>query len=170
MGNFGYNYKIGKKAVDFYKDRFGKKVISAQKIKWIFNSGFFNGLLKFNEKADSDKLKNSKQGSPNNKAPLAYCPVMKTGKLIFYAYPFYNLDFFDKNIGMGMMTRAIKFAKENNFEYVYLGTIYTKSAIYKLQFEGLEYFDGIKWNTDIEKLKQKIRNKQNIKYKISEIV
>jgi hypothetical protein len=193
MAEFDYNYKIGKRAIDFYKERFGDKIISAQKIKWIFKSGFFNGLLTFHEQKSGQKVRsnhdkklspnispNSNDASPkkdrsneqnsSSMSNLGYCPVMKTSELIHYAYPFYDLDYFDKNIGMGMMTRTINYAKKHNFSYVYLGTVYTKSSKYKLQFEGLEFFDGTNWSSDMEKLKKTIQSQENLNYEITEVI
>jgi arginyl-tRNA--protein-N-Asp/Glu arginylyltransferase len=153
MSNFEYHYTLGKKAMEFYRNRFGEKILSARKAKWIFNSGFFNGVLIFKDQKET----------------VGHCPVMKTEKLIFYAYPFYNLAYLDKNIGMGMMTKTVNYAKENGYDYVYLGTVYTEESLYKMQFEGLEYSDGVKWSTDLDRVKEKIKKGENIKYKISEI-
>jgi arginyl-tRNA--protein-N-Asp/Glu arginylyltransferase len=54
---------------------------------------------------------------------------------------------------MSMMLRAIIWAKENNKKYVYLGSVKDEKAKYKLQFAGLEWFDGERWNDDLDELK-----------------
>jgi arginyl-tRNA--protein-N-Asp/Glu arginylyltransferase len=56
-----------------------------------------------------------------------------------------------------MMTKAIVWAKENNKKYIYLGSASRPTDTYKLQFEGLEWFDGKNWNADLDRLKQEIK-------------
>jgi len=51
------------------------------------------------------------------------------------------------------MLKAIIYAKEAGKKYVYLGSAKDAKAKYKLQFEGLEWFDGEKWKNDIDELK-----------------
>lgn len=142
LKNYEYNWEIGKFAQDYYLKRFGKKVISTNKIKWLFTSGQNNYVLVF-------KAKTKKVG---------FCPVFLNNNLLNYAYPFYDNDYYEKNIGIGMMLKTIIYAKENNLQYVYLGTCYSKDSMYKLQFEGLEWFNGYEWSSDIAKLKELINN------------
>jgi arginyl-tRNA--protein-N-Asp/Glu arginylyltransferase len=56
-------------------------------------------------------------------------------------------------MGLGMMTTAINFAKEQGLKYVYLGSLQRPGDTYKLQFEGLEWFDGKAWQTDLQSVK-----------------
>ena len=52
------------------------------------------------------------------------------------------------------MWRTIRWAKENNLDYVYLGTCYKKKALYKVRdHKGIEFFDGVRWNDNNELLK-----------------
>ena len=48
----------------------------------------------------------------------------------------------------------IQWAKENNKKFVYLGSLQRPTDTYKLQFEGIEWFDGKKWKTDLEEVKK----------------
>jgi arginyl-tRNA--protein-N-Asp/Glu arginylyltransferase len=144
LREFEYGWEIGKLAKDFYDKRFGKGTMSANKIKWLFTSGACSDVLEYK---DSGKT-------------IGYCLVNNTGQILHYAYPFYELEYFDKNAGMGMMLRAILHAKEEGLKYVYLGTCYTEESLYKTQFKGIEYFTGFSWSRDIEKLKELIREKQ----------
>jgi len=52
-----------------------------------------------------------------------------------------------------MMIRAIAHAKEKGLKYIYLGSLQRPGDTYKLQFEGLEWWDGTEWQTDTEPLK-----------------
>ena len=52
------------------------------------------------------------------------------------------------------MWRTIHWARENKFDYIYLGTCYKKKALYKVRdHKGIEFFDGVRWNEDVELLK-----------------
>jgi arginyl-tRNA--protein-N-Asp/Glu arginylyltransferase len=57
-------------------------------------------------------------------------------------------------MGLGMMTNTIMFAKDNGLKYVYLGSLQRPTDTYKLQFEGLEWFDGKTWKTNLEEVKK----------------
>jgi arginyl-tRNA--protein-N-Asp/Glu arginylyltransferase len=61
-------------------------------------------------------------------------------------------------MGLGMMTKAIQWAKENGLKYVYLGSLQRPTDTYKLQFSGLEWFDGKEWSTDLEKVKIELKH------------
>lgn len=141
LKEFKYDYTIGKLGKDFYKKRFKKGVMSAFRVKWLFVSGACTDVLIYKE----------------GKTVLGYCPIIRTKKLMHYAYPFYDTTYFKRNAGMGMMLRAILHAKESGLDYVYLGTCYTEESLYKTQFEGVEYFTGFEWSDDIDKLKSLIR-------------
>ena len=57
------------------------------------------------------------------------------------------------NVGLGMMLRAILYAKEHGKKYIYLGSATRPTDVYKLQFSGLEWFDGERWKNDLLTLK-----------------
>jgi len=149
VGNISYSnyhwgiHKLGK---DFYATKFGEKTFSAQKIKELItepDESNFNKLFVYTQKEDSKAL--------------GYVICFDNADLLHYCYPFYDLTSKIKNLGLGMMTKAIVWAKENNKKHIYLGSATRKTDTYKLQFDGLEWFDGKKWSTDLEKLKKEIK-------------
>ncbi len=91
--------------------------------------------------------------------PIGYCIAFETNELVHYCYPFYELAGairelpLPANTGLGMMLKAILYAKEQGKKYVYLGSAQRPSDTYKLQFSGLEWFDGKKWKQDLDELK-----------------
>jgi len=143
LDDFVYEYTIGKMGKDFYDKRFGKKVMSANKIKWLFTKGFPTHAAIYK---DGDRI-------------IGYCLLLKGENFIHYAYPFYDLDYFDRNAGMGMMLKIIQWSKENGLNYTYLGTCYSEKSLYKTQFKGCEYFTGWNWSSDIDDLKDLVRSK-----------
>lgn len=127
-----YNWQIHKIGKDFYTQKFGDKTFSAAKIKELLTTEHsFNFLLKYFHTNLAD--------------PVGYCICLKTERIMHYCYPFYDLNFSatHSNLGMGMMLKAVLFAKENSMEYIYLGSFTREQDKYKLQFKGTE-----KWDTD----------------------
>ncbi len=144
-----YSWEIGKMGKDFYETKFGEKTFSANKIKELmtdesksnFNEVFIYGLNQESE------IRN-----------VGYCVALETSEILHYCYPFYNLSPItyplNPNTGLGMMTRAILWAKENGKKYVYLGSAQRPTDTYKFQFAGAEWFDGKEWRSDVEELKK----------------
>jgi arginyl-tRNA--protein-N-Asp/Glu arginylyltransferase len=93
--------------------------------------------------------------------PIGYCIALETKNILHYCYPFYQLlltpHSLPPNIGMGMMLKAIVLAKENGKKYIYLGSFQRPTDTYKLQFSGLEWFDGKEWQNDLEELKDGLK-------------
>jgi len=134
-----YNYNIHLLAKKFYSEKFGPKVMSANKIKELVatDKNNFNKLFIY---------------SLNGKE-VGYCITLVSANIVHYSYPFYQLEYEKESFGIGMMTMAINWAKESGKKYIYLGSFKDSSSKYKLQFEGLEWFDSKDWRTDIEELK-----------------
>ncbi|MEK7645405.1 MAG: hypothetical protein AAB391_03790 [Patescibacteria group bacterium] len=157
-----YHWSIHKLAKDFYTTKFGEDTFSANKAKELLteaDKSSFNALLVFREGTAS--------GSEKGRV-LGYCIALKTSTLLHYSYPFYKLDEETapggalSSLGLGMMTKAIEWAKTagpngQSLEYVYLGSLQRPTDTYKLQFSGLEWFDGEKWWKDIEPLKEVLK-------------
>lgn len=129
-----YSWEIGKLAKDFY-DAKADSSFSANKIReLITTSDNFNSLLLFSD--------------------LGYAICYENKKVLHYCYPFYNLEKSSKDMGLIMMTKTIADAKERGLSYVYLGSLQRPNDTYKLQFEGIEWFDGKEWKSDVEEVKK----------------
>jgi hypothetical protein len=55
--------------------------------------------------------------------------------------------------GMFMMTSAVAAFAARGFKNLYLGTCYSRMALYKTQFAGAEFFNGFRWSGDMDELK-----------------
>lgn len=136
-----YHWSIGKMGKDFYEQKFGDGMFSANKIKELMTDGEksnFNTVLVY---------------SVGNEV-LGYCIARETNEMIHYCYPFYDLKKAPKDMGLGMMTRAAVYAKKQGKKYLYLGSAQRPTDTYKLQFAGVEWFDGTRWYTNQEELKK----------------
>lgn len=135
-----YNWNIAKLAKDFYEIKFGPKIMTASKIKEILTDekrSNWNTILKYS----------------SNSKPLGYAICYEDNKIIHYSYPFYDIGSATKDMGLWMMINAIKYAKDSGKRYIYLGSLQRPNDTYKLQFKGIEWFDGKKWSDDIGKVK-----------------
>jgi arginyl-tRNA--protein-N-Asp/Glu arginylyltransferase len=135
-----YDWQIHATGANFYNERFGAGTFSANKIKGLIieKDVNFNCLLIF-----SDKKTNR---------DIGWSICYRSNNFLHYAYPFYDLSYFEKNMGIIMMTKTIQWAKENGMEFCYLGSIWEEKAKYKLQFFPEEFFDGKEWR-DADELK-----------------
>ena len=135
-----YSWEIGKMGKDFYETKFGDGTFSANKIKELMTSPErkdFNRILTYT--FDDEKV--------------GYCIGVETDDIFHYSYPFYNLNSEINNLGMGMMIRAVQYAKESGKQYIYLGSFQRSSDVYKLQFKNMEWFDGEGWQDNLDALK-----------------
>lgn len=134
-----YSWEIGKMAKDFY-DVKGSKAFSANKIKEVLTSEHnFNTILQFGD--------------------MGFAICYKNSSLLHYSYPFYNLEKAPKDMGLGMMLKAIEYAKKAGLNYIYLGSLQRPSDTYKLQFSGIEWFDGSDWRSNLEEAKLLLKEK-----------
>ena len=136
-----YDWSIHKMGKEFYETKFGEKTFSAQKIK---------ELTTDKDKSNFNRLFIYKTYGKN----VGYCIALETKNILHYCYPFYDLESNYQNLGMGMMLKAIVWAKENGKKYIYLGSFQRPTDTYKLQFAGLEWFDGQEWKNDLSGLKK----------------
>lgn len=146
-----YNWEIGKMGKDFYTTKFGDGTFSANKIKELLTTDHnFNKLFSFILRSPENT---GRREDLSESSAVGYSICYENKEILHYSYPFYNLQSEIKNLGMGMMLLAINYAKENNKKYIYLGSAKDAKATYKLQFKGLEWFDGENWSDDLGELK-----------------
>ena len=153
-----YDWNLGKMAKDFYEKKFGPGIMSAQKAKEMLSDGAlssFNALLEYTL-YDINQVKPEKEGSAPSSAGslIGYAICHQNKNLLHYSYPFYDLEKSPADMGMGMMIRAIEYAMKAGLKHIYLGSLQRPGDTYKLQFQGLEWFDGKTWQTDLEEAKK----------------
>lgn len=120
--------------------RFSKDTMSYERLDTMFQSPVVSHLLVFTD---------AKTGAEIGVALL----YLEGGTLAFYSYAFYDLNYFNRNLGMFMMTSAAELFAARGCKHLYLGTCYSERALYKTQFAGGEFFNGFRWSQDWEELK-----------------
>ena len=137
-----YNYTPVQR--DFFKTyadiKFGKDVMTVERLDALFASPIISHLLVFTDVA---------KGNEVGVATL----YVDERELAYYYYAFYDLNYYARNLGMYMMTSATAFFADRNFKFLYLGTCYSRTALYKTQFAGAEFFTGFRWSNDLDELK-----------------
>jgi len=139
LSEFNYTPQIQKFCKDYMVSKFGKLSITAAGIRSIFKSGIYNYVFVFKERLTGEEI--------------GYAVCFVSSNIVHYAHSFYNLAYFHQSLGARMILEAVIWAKESGKKYIYLGTCYDKSALYKAEFEGVEFFNGFKWSDDQEELK-----------------
>lgn len=154
----GFTYKlVPREQFDFSNERrdfckryadqkFGKDVMSFERLDSLMSSPIVSHLLVFNDKDGKE---------------IGFVMLYIEGKnLVYYYYSFYDLDYFGRNLGMFMMTSAVIFFAEAKYEHLALGTCYKANALYKKQFKGAHFFNGFSWSSNLEELKHLLERDQ----------
>jgi len=132
----------------FYKTyadiKFGKDIMTLERLDALFKGKITSHLLVFTD------LKSGKE--------VGTITLFMEGDLLaYYYYAFYDLNYYSRNLGMFMMTSAVEFFKQRGCAFLYLGSCYKQNALYKTQFAGVEFFNGVHWSEDMAELKYLIQ-------------
>lgn len=124
--------------------RFGKDIMSYERLDLLFEGAITSHLLLFTDTSSGEEVG----------TVILY---LEPQDLAYYYYSFYDLKYYSRNLGMFMMTSAVALFAEHGFRYLYLGSCYVENALYKTQFAGAEFFNGVRWSDDLKELKYLIR-------------
>jgi arginyl-tRNA--protein-N-Asp/Glu arginylyltransferase len=128
----------------FYKNyadiRFGKDVMSCDRLDLLFESKITSHLLVFTDAETSAEVG-------------VVTLYLDPSTFAYYYYAFYDLNYYGRNLGMYMMTSTVGFFAERGFNFLYLGSCYLRNALYKTQFAGAQFFNGVRWSENLDELK-----------------
>jgi arginyl-tRNA--protein-N-Asp/Glu arginylyltransferase len=136
---------------EFYKTyadiKFGKDVMSRERLDSLFGAPITSHVLLFTDSESGDEV-----GTVTLylEAPAA----------AYYYYAFYDLNYYGRNLGMYMMTFAASFFAKRGVRFLYLGSCYQPNALYKTQFPGAEFFNGLRWSENLKELKHLLARDQ----------
>lgn len=119
---------------------FGPEVMSLERLDSLFANPVISHLLVF-----TDDLTGTEAG-------VAALYLQGTS-LAYYYYAFYDRQHAVRSLGMFMMTATVELFAGRGCRQLYLGTCYTKNALYKTQFTGVEFFTGFRWSPRLDELK-----------------
>jgi len=124
--------------------KFGKDVMPYERLDLLFEGAITSHVLVFTD---------TKSGQEVGTVTL----YLEPDKLAYYYYAFYDLNYYSRNLGMFMMTSAVTEFAERGFPYLYLGSCYLENALYKTQFAGAQFFNGVRWSENLKELKYLIQ-------------
>lgn len=124
--------------------KFGKDSMTFARLDSLFASPIISHLLVFTD---------TQTGEEVGTATL----YLEGGELAFYYYAFYDLNYFQRNLGLYMMTSAVAEFARRGTRHLYLGSCYSENALYKTQFAGAEFFNGFRWSQDLKELKHLLK-------------
>ena len=128
--------------------KFGPDTMSLARLDSLFANPVISHLLVFTD---------AQTGAEVGVAAL----YLEGTALAYYYYAFYDLSHPVRSLGMFMMTAAVELFAGRGCRRLYLGTCYSDSALYKTQFAGLEFFNGVRWSTSREELKHLLHREQS---------
>jgi arginyl-tRNA--protein-N-Asp/Glu arginylyltransferase len=136
---------------EFYKDyadkKFGKDVMTYERMDALFQGKITSHLLVFTD---------THSGAEVGTVTL----YLEPNTLAYYYYAFYDLNYYKRNLGMFMMTHAVALFAREGLPFLYLGSCYLENALYKTQFTGAEFFNGVRWSQNLDELKYLVRRGQ----------
>jgi arginyl-tRNA--protein-N-Asp/Glu arginylyltransferase len=119
--------------------RFGSDVMSDARLTTLFTAPVATHIMVFENGANEE---------------IGYVVLyLEAPRVAFYYYSFYDLDWFERSLGLFLMTSAVQHFSVEQFDCIYLGTCYSERALYKMQFNGCEFFNGFRWSSNTQELK-----------------
>jgi hypothetical protein len=125
----------------FAEARFGRGVMPGARLDRLLAGRVITHVLVFREGRDH---------GPECGVALLH---LESPRLAYYYYAFYDLASAGRNLGMAMMVRAVEWARDQGLAHLHLGTCYSPRALYKTQFEGIEFFNGHRWSGNLAELR-----------------
>lgn len=100
----------------------------------------------------SDVIEYRREGKP-----VAYVLEVSENGIRHYWFSFYSPEFAKQSLGLWLMQDGVRDAKEAGAAHYYLGTVYGERALYKTNFEPLQWWNGSEWSADVGRLKERGR-------------
>lgn len=124
--------------LEYFAKRHGENVMPPTRLDTILGCGFITHIVRYT----------NAEG-----APVAYVFLADDPTMSHFWFSFYDLSLAFKSLGMWLMIDCAREAARSGKRYFYIGTVYGEKALYKTNFESLEFWDGNVWVQDIRKLK-----------------
>ncbi len=125
--------------LNYFKTRHGEKALPRERLEFILHNSFISHIVVYKD----------------NGVPVAYVFEMRDGVAGHYWYSFYELSLTQQSLGLWLMLDCVRDAQSVGLEHYYLGTVYGEKALYKTNFEPLEWWDGSVWSRDVKLLRER---------------
>jgi hypothetical protein len=94
--------------------------------------------------------------------PVGLAAIHNGRPVAYYITAWYDQSYRSVYIGKYLKVAAIGESKHAGLSHIYLGTCYSEGALYKTEFAGVEFFDGIGWSSDRRKLRLMVREQHRL--------
>jgi arginyl-tRNA--protein-N-Asp/Glu arginylyltransferase len=135
--------------LNYFKKIHGEKIMSEERLTYVLHTKYQNKNILY---YDEDQLMGG-----------MIMVEDKEKDNIHVWYIGYKEELKHTGFGIWMFLDMMQFAKDGKYKHFYVGTAYGDKAKYKLNFEGLEYFDGNTWLSDVKSLKNLLKNDKDKK-------
>jgi arginyl-tRNA--protein-N-Asp/Glu arginylyltransferase len=142
--DYAFNEERWRAWLKYAEARFGPEIMTERRLAGLMSGAVISHLLCFKDSASGREVG----------TVLMY---LEDQSVAYYYYAFYDLEYFGRNLGMHMMTRAVELCAARGTAHLHLGTCYSERALYKTQFEGVEFFNGAGWSSNLDELKYLVR-------------
>lgn len=134
---------------NYAEERFAGGSMDTQRLQYVLSRQLISHIFTFR----------------NAEQTLGYVFAIIAGNTLHYWYSFYETEYMrSHSLGKWMMWKVIDWAQAQGLEYVYIGTCYREKSLYKVRdHKGAEFYDGIRWNSNLELLKQLCRTDESPK-------
>ena len=126
----------------YFAQRHGTGVMPRTRLELLFTSGLISTVVEYRQ----------------NGGIVGYVLEVESGTMRHFWYSAYELSLTKQSLGLWLMLDCIRDAASTGFLTYYLGTVYGAKALYKTNFEPLEWWSGAGWSRDVRELKEKARN------------
>lgn len=131
---------------DYFAKRHGPLVAPRERVELWMHSGLVSTVIEYTE----------------GDAVAGYVLEVESSGMRHYWWSAYDLSMTQQSLGLWLMLDCIRDAKASGLAHYYLGTVYGQKALYKTNFEPLEWHDGQAWSRDLERLKEKSRQDEQV--------
>ncbi|MFH0845829.1 MAG: GNAT family N-acetyltransferase [Patescibacteria group bacterium] len=131
--------------LNYFEKRHGKEIMPENRLKTILKADFITHINKY--KDEQGKI-------------IAYVFEVSDEKMTHFWFSFFDLDYAYKSLGMWLMIDMVLRAQAEKKKYFYVGTVYGEKALYKTNFDYLEYWNGNEWIENKKRLRQRSREDQ----------
>jgi hypothetical protein len=139
--DFAYTPGIRTAWLAFAEQRFGPGIMPAERLDGLLAGRVVSHLLTARDPACDHRVVGT---------VLLY---LEPPRMAHYYYAFYDLTHANRSLGLFLMTAAVGYFRAAGFAHLYLGTCYSERALYKTQFAGIEFFNGLAWSSRLDELK-----------------
>lgn len=141
VGEFNADEAFYAFVLNYFAQRHGPETMPRERLNVLLSSGLISTIIEYRQDAIA----------------VGYVLEVESGSMRHYWYSAYDLGLAKQSLGLWLMLDCIREAKEAGLAHYYLGTVYGQKALYKTNFEPLEWHEGTAWSRDLGLLKEKSR-------------